>query len=81
MPRLRYRQGQDRKWQQARPPQLRRTTPVEVEGAAAGARGLRPTQLGGSEDAAAEDGADIESCMFTNVALSAQMQDRSCGLR
>ena len=77
---LRHCPGQERQRQQACAPQLRRTTTVPVEGAAAGALGLTPTQLGGKEDAAAERGAAIESCMFTNVALSAQMQDRSCGL-
>ena len=37
--------------------------------------------VGGKTDAAAEDGADIESCMFKNVGFLAQMQNRSCGLR
>ena len=37
--------------------------------------------VGGKSDAAAEDGADIESWMFTNVGLLPQLQNRSCGLR
>ena len=57
------------------------STAVSVEGAAAGAFGLTPTQLGGSEDASAEDGADIESCMFKKLALLAHIQNSYCGLR
>ena len=37
--------------------------------------------VGGKSDAAAEDGAYIESWMFKNVGLLPQMQNRSCGLR
>ena len=37
--------------------------------------------VGGKSDAAAEDGADIESCMFKQVGFLPQMQNRSCGLR
>ena len=59
---------------------MRQTTTVEVGGTAAGAFGLTPTQLGGREEAAAEDKADIESCVFTVVSLSADMQERSYGL-
>ena len=47
-------------------------TAVATEGAAA---------VGGRSDAAAEDGADIESCMFKKVGFVPQMQNRSCGLR
>jgi len=45
---------------------------VAMEGAAS---------VGGKSDAAAEDGADIESCMFKKVGLLPQTQNRSCGLR
>ena len=37
--------------------------------------------VGGTSDAAAEDGADIESWMFKKVGFLPQMQNRSCGLR
>ena len=37
--------------------------------------------VGGKSDAAAEDGADIESCVFKRVGFVPQMQNRSCGLR
>ena len=37
--------------------------------------------VGGQSDAAAEDGADIESGMFKKVGCVPQLQSRSCGLR
>ena len=37
--------------------------------------------VGGKSDAAAEDGADIESCMIKKVGFLPQMQNRRCGLR
>ena len=37
--------------------------------------------VGGKSDAAAEDGADIESCMFKKVSVLPHMQSRSRGLR
>ena len=37
--------------------------------------------IGGNSDAAAEDRADIKSCMFMKIKFWPQMHSRSCGYR
>ena len=39
------------------------------------------TAVGGNSDAAAEDKADVESCMFTQIKFRPQMHNRSYGQR
>ena len=65
VPQLRHRPCHERQRQSA-------FTAVATEGAAA---------VGGKSDAAAEDGADTESCVFKKLVCVAQMQNRNFGLR